>query len=249
MHTDAAGDERAAGLAGGFPPERVPWSVAEGFALFLVFIVAHALFAQLGALAGRPRATAALQVAASNASILAVIHLFLRRRAGGAGRAAAAIGLRVGRPVRALLRAAGPLAAGVPALLAWAIVQNWLVHSFGWKVQEQDAVRWVRAYAHAGDTFRLGVLVVLAVAVVPVAEEAMFRGVLYLPLRARWGRRYAALAVSAIFALVHGYTAGLGHLFILALMFTWMMEAAGTLAVPMLAHAAHNAVMIALILA
>ena len=248
MHSEAVATERAGQPADGFPPEHVPWSVGEGFALLLVFLVAHSLFAQLGALAGSPRATAVLQVAASNASILAVIYLFVRRKAGGPSRAATMIGLRVRRPLRALLRAAGPLAVGVPALLLWAVLQGYLVRWFGWRVEEQDAVRWVRAYAREGATFPLGVLVVLAVAVVPVAEEAMFRGLLYLPLRARWGRRYAALVVSAAFAIIHAYPAGLGHLFILALVLIWLMESAGTLLAPVLAHAAHNAVMIAVIL-
>lgn len=47
-------------------------------------------------------------------------------------------------------------------------------------------------------------LIVLAVVVAPVAEEVLFRGVLYTGLRDRWGRGAATVVSAVIFALFHG---------------------------------------------
>ncbi len=249
MHSDLVGEEQAGAEKGAFPPERVQWSVGEGFVLFAVFLLIHPLFAPLGLLLGGWDGGWALQVVVSNAAVLTVVYFFLRRRIGGSREAADAIGLRVCSLLPALRRAMAPLAAGLAALLAWAVLQSQLVSRLELEFSEQEAVRLIRERAGADALLEVGLLVFLGVAVVPLAEELVFRGLLYLPLRRRLGGIAAALAVSAVFAAIHLHPAGLGHLFILALMFTWLMEATGTIIAPILAHGAHNACMIAVILA
>jgi len=224
-----------------FPAGRVPWSAAEGALVLAAFLAIQCL---AGALAAGP----ALRWAVANCAVLLAVHLFLRVRAGGAPQAQATIGLRVRRPLRALRRSLVPLAVGVSALALWWALLWRLMRYMNWRPPEQAPVRLIRACADAGDVWQLGVLVLVAAVVAPAAEELVFRGVLYLPLRASWGPTRAALGVSALFAAVHLYPAGLGQLFILALVLTWLMEATGTIVAPMLAHAGYNAAMIAVIL-
>lgn len=86
-------------------------------------------------------------------------------------------------------------------------------------------------------------LVLAAVAVVvPLAEEAFFRGFAYHVLRARLGVRLAMAATTAGFALVHGLSAGawlpvvpIG--FVLAI----LVERSGSLWPAMVAHGTVNA--------
>jgi len=248
MRSETAVDRPRAAGRDEFPPQRVRWSVAEGFTLFVLFLVIHSVSAGLAPRSAPEQAGPAMQIALSNAAVLLMIYAFLRRRTGSFTDAAEAIGLRVRSPWRTLWRSVGPLAVGVVALLGWGALQAHVMKLTGWEPVEQETVRWIRARAQAGASLEVGVVAFLAVAVAPVTEELLFRGALYLPLRGRLGRVPAALAVSVLFAAVHAYLAGLGHLLILALVFTWMMESTGTIVAPILAHVAHNAAMVALIL-
>ncbi len=95
------------------------------------------------------------------------------------------------------------------------------------------------------DPLATAALAVGAVLVAPLAEEALFRGFLYRNLRDTLSRPAALLLSGAIFGLVHmnlGYflpLAGLGVA--LALLYEW----SGSLWVPVIAHAAWNAITIA----
>ncbi len=86
----------------------------------------------------------------------------------------------------------------------------------------------------------LTLAVVAAVVVAPVIEEVLFRSVLYLPLRDRWGVVPAALLVSLLFAVMHFYAPGVAVLVVLSFIFIALFERSGTLWAPILAHAAYN---------
>ena len=242
----------------GFPPERVPWSVAHGLLFFALFILIPAVFAGVGHLVvpasgagdgfARSMWRRGFQMGVGGACVLLVIYVFLRRRSGGSREACRVIGLRVEAPLRFAAGAVVPLVVGTASLVAWAVGQwvvlNWLKRS----PPQQEIVLWFRSLVLGRELGAVVVLVFFAVVAAPVTEELTFRGLLYLPLRARIGRVRAALIVSALFAAIHSHLAGMGHLFILALMFTWLMESTRSLVAPILAHAAHNAFMVGLIL-
>jgi membrane protease YdiL (CAAX protease family) len=108
---------------------------------------------------------------------------------------------------------------------------------FGWKPHEEEAVTlvagakalWMRIY-----------LDVFAVVLAPVAEEFIFRGVLYNFIKQLGSPRLALYGVSALFALIHGDAAIAVPLFILALALTWLYEKTDNLLAPILAHGLFN---------
>jgi membrane protease YdiL (CAAX protease family) len=109
----------------------------------------------------------------------------------------------------------------------------------GWPPEAETAVTvligakawWLRTY--------LGVFTVV---IAPVAEEFIFRGMLY-PLVKQLGRpRLAWFGVSFLFALIHWDAAAFVALFLLALVLTWLYEKTDNLLVPITAHAFFNAV-------
>jgi membrane protease YdiL (CAAX protease family) len=140
---------------------------------------------------------------------------------------------------RALLLALAVVIIILPA--AW-LLQNLsgiALAKIGWPLEDQRAVKllvdakawWVRDY-----------LAVFAIVLAPVAEEFIFRGMLY-PLVKRLGSpRFAFFGLSAIFAEIHLDAGTLVPLFVLALALTWLYEKTDNLLAPIAAHSLFNAV-------
>lgn len=80
-----------------------------------------------------------------------------------------------------------------------------------------------------------------AVVLAPVAEEFIFRGVLYPVIKQLGYPRLALFGVSALFALIHLDAAIALPLFVLALGLTWLYERTDTLLAPIAAHGLFNA--------
>jgi membrane protease YdiL (CAAX protease family) len=84
-------------------------------------------------------------------------------------------------------------------------------------------------------------LFVLACILAPIAEETMFRGMLFSHLRARHGWWISAIFVSLIFAAIHpqGWV-GIPALATIAMILAALREKRGSLIAPMTAHALNN---------
>jgi len=80
-----------------------------------------------------------------------------------------------------------------------------------------------------------------AVILAPVAEEFIFRGMLYPFIKQCGYPRLAWVGVSFAFALVHYDIATFVPLFVLALALTWLYERTDNLLAPVTAHALFNA--------
>jgi membrane protease YdiL (CAAX protease family) len=89
---------------------------------------------------------------------------------------------------------------------------------------------------------------VFAVVLAPVAEEFIFRGMLFPFIRQLGYLRLAWLGVSALFALIHWDGATFVPLFVLALALTWLYVKTGNLLAPIAAHALFNAVNFAVLM-
>jgi len=108
----------------------------------------------------------------------------------------------------------------------------------GWPPEEQFAVTllagtkswWMRVYLGA-----------FAVVLAPVAEEFIFRGMLYPFVKQLGWPRLAWFGVSFAFALVHDDAATFVPLFVLALALTWLYEKTDNLLAPIAAHSLFNA--------
>ena len=85
--------------------------------------------------------------------------------------------------------------------------------------------------------------VVIAI-VAPVAEELLFRGILFPALaRTRLGFWGAAIVSTIGWTLLHSYSlAGMILVFLLGMLFSWVFARTGSLRVPIVAHVANNTI-------
>jgi len=139
---------------------------------------------------------------------------------------------------RALLLALLLAVAILPVAWGLQIISMDALTRAGWPPEEQLAVTllantkswWMRIY-----------LGVFAVVLAPVAEEFIFRGMLYPLVKQLGSPRYALFGISAIFAAIHFDAGTFVPLFALALALTWLYEKTDNLLAPITAHALFNA--------
>jgi len=225
-------------------PARVPWGVLDGLAAVAFSLLVQGAFGLILA-AGPDDLAAQLKAgAASYAAVLAAVWAMVRLRSGGG--AAKLLGLKAAG-LRAAISGCVAAAAGAAAYLAVHQAFGAVLYclNMGWEdVPRQPLVRLI---AQAGSARLVWLSVAVGVILAPVAEEVLFRSVLYLPLRARWGVLPAAVAVSVLFAAMHAYPWGTPMLFVLGLTFTALFESTGTLWAPILAHSLYNGIMVLLV--
>ena len=136
------------------------------------------------------------------------------------------------------------LPAGIFTSLAVAVVYAAIVNALG----IDQEVRSTSELDELGPGM-LAALVFMIVVGAPVAEELFFRGFLYTGLRQRLGFKGAAIVASAIFAAAHIHPLTYLPIFVIGIILTWVYSQTGSLAAPMLVHAAYNGVIVALFFA
>ncbi|HZL43782.1 MAG TPA: CPBP family intramembrane glutamic endopeptidase [Verrucomicrobiae bacterium] len=103
---------------------------------------------------------------------------------------------------------------------------------------EQQAVQVLRESHSVGNRLLLAISAIL---IAPVAEEILFRGVLYPAIKQRGFPQLAFWGTSILFGAIHFNVATLLPLIVLSLMLTWLYERAGNLLAPITAHIFFNA--------
>lgn len=88
----------------------------------------------------------------------------------------------------------------------------------------------------------LGVQLICTVLVIPAAEEMVFRGLMFAPLRDRLPFWPAAAISALLFGVYHGNLVQGIYAFLLGLVMAWLYERFQTLAAPWCFHAAANLV-------
>lgn len=142
----------------------------------------------------------------------------------------------------ALWRALVCLIAAYPLLM---LVQAMVYGITDGNMAPQDVVEVLQKAEAPRD--RIAVMV-MALAVAPVAEEIIFRGFLY-PAAKRYIGPFAALVITSfLFAVLHGHVPSVPALAMLAVCLTLAYEKTGSLIVPMAMHALFNAVSVTAIL-
>ena len=132
-------------------------------------------------------------------------------------------------------------------LAAWGLqfISGIVLTYIGWPPGEQVAVTLISG----AKSWRMRVyLGVFAIVLAPVAEEFIFRGLLYPFIKQLGYPRLALVGVSLAFALIHVDATTFVPLFVLALALTWLYEQTDTLLAPIAAHALFNAANLALLL-
>jgi len=150
----------------------------------------------------------------------------------------AALGFRGPQLKRALLLALLAFAIILPTvwLVQWASVTT--LTKLGWPPDHQLAVQ---LFENADSWYLRAYLGVFAAFLAPVAEEFIFRGVLYPFVKQLGWPRLAWAGVSFVFALIHDDAATFMPLFVLALALTWLYEKTDNLLAPIAAHSLFNA--------
>lgn len=85
----------------------------------------------------------------------------------------------------------------------------------------------------------VGVLIVL-VLLPPIAEEMVFRGIIFRGMRRKWGRVVAAIVTSLLFGAAHGQWNVAADTFVLSLFLIAALETTESLYVPMALHMLKN---------
>lgn len=103
--------------------------------------------------------------------------------------------------------------------------------------ESQAAVQALKSSTSWFDRAALGVV---AIGLAPVAEELLFRGLLYPAVKRAGFPRLALWGTSLFFALIHFNRATFLPLLLLALVLTWLYEQTDNLLAPIAAHATFN---------
>jgi membrane protease YdiL (CAAX protease family) len=156
-----------------------------------------------------------------------------------------AFGFRGPRLIHALLLAVVTTAVVLPIMLELEHLSVVALTKLGWPPEDQAAVAlvmntkllWARIY-----------LALFTIVIAPLAEEFIFRGVLFPFVKNLGWPRLAWIGVSALFALIHVNAATFVPLFVFALALTWLYEKTNNLLAPITAHALFNAVNFTLLL-
>jgi membrane protease YdiL (CAAX protease family) len=171
-----------------------------------------------------------------------LIFIFLRLHQTGWREA---FGLRNANLKKSLLLAVGVLVPALPVIWLLQTCSVATLARLGVPPEDQRAVAMLLA---AKSVWARGYFVLFAVVIAPVAEEFIFRGMLYPLIKQLGSPRAAIFGVSAIFAGIHFDAGTFVPLFALALLFTWLYEKTDCLLAPITAHALFNAANVVLLL-
>jgi uncharacterized protein len=141
--------------------------------------------------------------------------------------------------LRSLLLTVALVVVILPAALGLQIVCASLMNKIGWKPTDEIAVTLL---TNASTPFMQIYLFFFAVVLAPVAEEFIFRGVLFPFLKQLGLIKTAWIGVNLFFAFIHGDAEIFLPLFVLALALTWLYEKTDNLLAPMVAHGLFNAI-------
>lgn len=156
-----------------------------------------------------------------------------------------ALGLDTGNLPKKLALAAGALALALPVVFGLEYISVQALDKMGWPPENQRAVELILRTQSAGIKIYLALF---AIILAPLAEEFVFRGVLFPFLKQCGWPKLAWLGVSFLFALMHVNAPTLLPLFALALVLTWLYEKTNCLLAPIAAHSLFNTANLVLLL-
>lgn len=114
-----------------------------------------------------------------------------------------------------------------------------LANHFHIELPMQEAVM----ILHLADSWpKVAMLGMTAIVIAPIAEETLFRGILYTTLKGFGYPRAAVWITSLVFAAIHFNALAFVPLVVLALVLTWLYEKTGNLLACIACHATFNAV-------
>jgi membrane protease YdiL (CAAX protease family) len=216
------------------PPEAPGWTLLLPALLVLAFpgagVTATRVLLDLGA-----PDTLAVRLAGGSLGLVLVAALGLAAASTRPGRLGA-LGLTPPAPLRAVGTGLVYLLMALPVVAGLQLASRALADSLGVPTTPNPA-----AGLYLGSTlsWELGLVAVIAVLLAPVSEELLFRGLLYSPLRRRYGRTAGVVISALIFSVVHP-PVDMPAIFALGVVLALAYEHTGSLLAPLAAHAANN---------
>lgn len=125
----------------------------------------------------------------------------------------------------------------LPVMIGLKYLSEVCLRHGGWKVEDQRAVEMFSSVKSTGLKIYLGFF---AVILAPLAEEFLFRGVLFSTIHKVGWPKTAWIVPSVLFALIHQSAPIFLPLVVFAFALTWLYQKTGGLLAPMLAHALFN---------
>ena len=123
-----------------------------------------------------------------------------------------------------------------------ALLTSQLIHAFGDQAEPQKLVTLIAEESSKKENIRtLIFFVVMAVVVAPIAEEILFRGILYPAIKQVGYPRLAVIGTALFFALFHVNLLTFASLMAVALVLIGLYEFTDNLLAPIIAHAVFNA--------
>ena len=148
-----------------------------------------------------------------------------------------AFGLRDEKLKRALVLAVAMMLVILPVAWGLQYFSALVLEKTGWLPEAQRAVDLL---VNAKSWWMRGYLAFFAVVLAPVAEEFIFRGMLYPFIKQLGWPKLAWIGVSLLFALIHVNAPTFLPLFVFALAQTWLYERTDNLLAPVAAHSLFN---------
>ena len=148
-----------------------------------------------------------------------------------------AFGLRNPNLDKSILLAVITLALVLPVILQLEQYSVQVLQKIHWPLEDERAVTLI---VNAKSTWLQIYLAFFAIVLAPVAEEFMFRGVLFPFVKQLGYPKLAWFGVSFLFALIHVNAPTLVPLFVFALLLTWLYQKTDCLLAPIAAHSLFN---------
>lgn len=149
------------------------------------------------------------------------------------------LGLHCAGLGRIVARALVAVALATPLVLILADWCAWVITRFQDEIELQSAVKVMEI---AISPARRVLFTLASVVLAPMAEEMLFRGVLYTAIKQEGYPRLALFVSSVLFSAIHMNLLAFVPFVVLALVLTLLYERTGSLLAPIVAHAGFNAV-------
>ena len=154
-------------------------------------------------------------------------------------------GLNTMRWQRQFLFVGFMLLALAPVMVDLKCISDIVLTRLGWDIADQRAVEIILNAKSVGMKIYLGFF---AVVLAPLAEELVFRGLLFSGCKKIGWPKCGWIVVSLLFAAIHASAPIFLPLFVFALALTWLYEKTEGLLAPVLAHSLFNAANLGLLL-
>ncbi len=242
-------------------PAEVPWSPMDGFLFVILFFLLSGFALILGGWEADALPDAGVALLFPHGGVLLAIVLFLYLRSGSFSRMKHFGALHTISLPSLVKKAILPVMIAGATLYAWLLLHAMLQARLGYTVEEQYLVQLIREHVRTLGRYELAGIFFVVTVFVPIAEEFLYRIVLYFPIRQRIGKVKAVVLISFIFAALHveppvetgtsfimGAVLAIGQIFILSALFFVLLEKTRSVLAPIIAHCAYNGLVVVLLL-